>query len=213
MHVGSHMSRIAPPKAGSSSPESHRYEFPVGVRACIVALTPGSAALIVAPAVWEIITDGIVMDGSTPGITVGPPRMLFAMRTPLAPIASAFATLTVNAQTPRSTSAMLPATASPLRKRVHPSDVAPRPSSTSTTSSVIAGVVFRLGPKSAGAAAQAPIAEGWFTINVGQLLARSEQVPTDRLPPGVSSPAPLIRSTTSPQMSEYDSFRAPDCHW
>jgi hypothetical protein len=34
-----------------------------------------------------------------------------------------------------------------------------------------------------------------------------------RIGEGASVPTPLSWSTTSPQMSEYDSLRAPGCHW
>jgi hypothetical protein len=87
------------------------------------------------------------------------------------------------------------------------------PSFTSVRSPVTP-VAVRAGPKSAGAALQNPaIEDGLLMITKFLSSVWAVQVPSERAASGVSVPIPLILSTVSPQMSEYDSFRAPDCHW
>ena len=72
-----------------------------------------SAVLIRLPSSSVTRTDGIVIVGSVPPSPVGgPPATLSTTITAFAPASWAFLTLTANPQTPRSTSAMLPATAS-----------------------------------------------------------------------------------------------------
>jgi hypothetical protein len=138
------------------------------------------------------------------------------MITAMAPACSAFLTLAENGQAPRSISATLPFR-SFVNGGVQPLvvDVSgpSMPSAASTTSpEVPVGVTG--GPKYAGPAVQSPaIAAGRLIRSMGRGRSWALQVPTVRGVSGVSVPAPLRRSTTSPHMSEYDSFNAPGCHW
>src|SRR5687768_11815338 len=86
-------------------------------------------------------------------------------------------------------------------------------SSASTAFPVIPAPVTG-GPKAAVPAAQIrAIDAGELITTTGTAGVCVEQDPTVRAPPGESVPTPLIRSTVSPQMSEYDSLSAPGCHW
>ena len=217
--VGSHMSRIAPPKAVASSPISQRYEPWLPVRARIVTFTVPAARSFLNAAPWPsvIITDGIWIEGSTPGMIVGPPNTLLAIITPVAPTFSMLATFTVKAHRPRSTSAMLPATVPAFVNAVHPvlGRRIARPGAVGTSTTLpVSPDVGNSGPNSAPAVGQSPaIAGGLLIVSSGFPPVKLEHRPSDRTGAGESVPAPLIWSTSSPQMSEYDSFSAPGCHW
>src|SRR5688572_20156057 len=139
------------------------------------------------------------------------------MMAAIAPAFCAFLTLTTNPHVPRSTSATLPAMAAEFVNAVHPSVVvgpAALASSWASTTSPVVPVPVSAGPNSAPPAGHSPaIVAGLLMKRPGAARLNDEQLPTVRTPPGLSVPAPLIRSTVSPQMSEYDSLSAPGCHW
>src|SRR6266446_6860518 len=90
-----------------------------------VPFTPDpSWDLIVLPSASVIRTAGIVIVGSNPPRPAGGlPATLSTMTTPIAPAACAFFAFAVNAQVPRSMSAIFPAIAAALVKVVQPSVV------------------------------------------------------------------------------------------
>src|SRR5436190_850018 len=67
-----------------------------------------------APSVWDTITDGIVIVGSLPERPNGSPATLLAITTAIAPATFAFFDFWTKVQPPRSTTAILPATAAVL---------------------------------------------------------------------------------------------------
>ncbi len=171
----------------------------------------------------EMQSDGMVIVGSTPAMPHGAVPVLLTTTTPTAPAFWAFLTFTANPQTPRSMSAMLPAICAAFvngGRQPFVVDVSgagggpgkvPTPSSASTTLSVSPANVSG-GPKAAPPAAQTRCS-GLLMTRSGAGVVCVEHALTERTPAGASVPAPLIMSTTSPQMSEYDSLSAPGCHW
>ena len=81
-----------------------------------------SSALIAAPSARVTETTGIVSVGSSPPIAM-PPRTLLTISTPAAAASWALRTLTTKRQSPRSITAILPATAAALVNAVQPSVV------------------------------------------------------------------------------------------
>ena len=149
---------------------------------------------------------------SAPPMPGRPEAELLLMMTPVAPAVCAFLTLVVKVQVPRSRSTSLPVTAAPLVRGEQPSVVlGPAPSAGSkptTTLPVIAPVIC--GPKEAACAILAPAMKAGLLTSNSAVRVRFEQAPV-RAVFGLSVPRPLIWSTVSPKMSEYDSFRAPGC--
>ncbi len=126
------------------------------VAAARVALTPGSWPLIVTPSLNEIITAGMVMFGwvlSGPIRTrFGSPTTLLTMIAAMAPAACAVAALVWKVQVPRSTRAMLPATAAALVKAEQPWLATPVPAATSTMFAVCPDGLGAPLPKASGSA-------------------------------------------------------------
>src|SRR5687768_17447569 len=155
------MSRIAPPKAVESSPISQRYESsggadpPRSFRLTLTALPAASSFLITPPFAVEMLSVGIVIGvvivGSSAMPKGPPPTALFAMTTPIAPASCAFLVFVLNVQTPRSTSAILPATAAAFVSAAQP--VVAVPTRARTAFSVVPAPVTG-GPKAAAPAAQ-----------------------------------------------------------
>src|SRR5687768_14972316 len=207
MQVGVHISRIAPPKAVESSPISQRMESsePAGgfcLRVTLTVLLAASSPLMALPLDSAISRDEIVIVGSAPPM-FWTASTLFATTTAMAPAFWAFFTLTAKPQTPRSTSEILPAVAAAFTNGVQPFEVdgSAAPSSARTTSPVIPG------PITGGPNVAVPAGQVW-AIDAGELITTTrapeklEHAPTVRTGPGESVPAPLIRSTVSPQISE-----------
>ncbi len=69
------------------------------------------------------------------------------------------------------------------------------------------------GPNCAVPAGQVCAIDAGVLITTTRGPENAEHAPTVRTGAGESVPTPLIMSTVSPQMSEYDSLRAPGCHW
>ena len=141
---------------------------------------------------------------------------LLPTTTPIAPASWAFLVFVLNEQIPRSTSAILPAIAAAFTNGVQPLEVdgSAAPSSASTMSAVFGVTEVTAGPNWATPAGQIRAIDAGeliTTIGMGGLCV--EQAPSARTGAGESVPALLMRSTTSPQMSEYASFSAPGCHW
>src|SRR5690349_854763 len=139
----------------------------IEVSTFIVTLTtpPTSAAFNALPSASVMRPDGMVMVASAPPSPGGgEPAALSAAITAMAPASCAFFTLTVNAQVPRSTSAILPATL--LMMGSQASVVAPVPSLASTTSPVTP-VALSCGPKLAGPNRNAPLKPGLLPSSAG----------------------------------------------
>ena len=106
------MSRMAPPKPGSSSLASQRTELSVPFwpkrRVALTVLPSVIWFLIAAPSVWRTESDGMVTVGSTPPMLMMPLWLLATTR-PTAPLAWAFAAFMMKGQFPRSRIAIFPA--------------------------------------------------------------------------------------------------------
>src|SRR5688572_359276 len=148
----------------------------------------------------------------------GRPATLSPTTMPVAPAASALLALTWNVQTPRSTYTNLPASAEALVNAEQPLVALPSAASSwPTRTSEVTPAASKTGPNDAATALHGPATEAGALI-VMPILPRVnlEHCPSGRLvvmSPSSASMRPLIRSTVSPQMSEYDSLRAPGCHW
>ena len=102
-----------------------------------------TAASIISPSAFEIITAGIVIVVSVPPIGIGAPSILFITITPIAPESCAFFTLSTKAQLPLLIRAIFPVALEP--KELQPSVGIPASSFANIKSAVITAVI--VGPK------------------------------------------------------------------
>src|SRR6266516_1391137 len=96
---------------------------------------PAIAVLSDVPSAWRMAMVGMVIVGSEPPGEKDPVVLLTRMQ-PMAPAFCTFLTLATNVQTPRSTTAILPASAAPFVIRSQPSLVGATLSTTTTACAV-----------------------------------------------------------------------------